>query len=131
MMTNGEDDCPGASHRTGPLIDIEQINGLLSAAGVDATREILAAFWRSTETLVAALQDQLGQGDLHEASRTAHALKGSALNVGALRLSCAARAIEACCREDDPGGALRNLSGVAGHVAETAAAFDAHFSAAA
>ena len=114
-----------------PVLDCEQIDGLVAAAGVEGAREILSAFWRSTDTLFRALQEQLSGGDLAEAARTAHALKGSSLNVGALRLSAAARAIEECCKRQDPASALQRLGGAEAGYAETVAAFDAHLSAAA
>lgn len=114
-----------------PVLDCEQIDGLVAAAGVDAAREILSAFWRSTDALLKSLQDQLSNGDLVEAARTAHALKGSSLNVGALRLSAAARAIEECCKRQDPQSALQRLCGAEAGYAETVAAFNAHLATAA
>ncbi|HXI86507.1 MAG TPA: Hpt domain-containing protein [Parvularculaceae bacterium] len=129
----------GATNETGtkspqsaePILDREQINGLVAAAGVDGTREILNAFWRSTDVLFRALQDQLSRGDLVEAAKSAHALKGSSLNVGALRLSAAARHIEECCRAQNGGAALDRLSSAEAGYAETVAAFDAHLATAA
>ena len=114
-----------------PVLDREQIDGLIAAAGVDGAREILATFWRSTESLMAALKAQLIEGDLEEAARTAHALKGSALNVGAMRLSCSARSVEDACRSADTSGALKRLDGAEAQCGGAAAAFDAVFSTAA
>lgn len=114
-----------------PILDCEQIDSLVVAAGVDGTREILTAFWRSTENLLRTLQDQLSRGDVIEAAKTAHALKGSSLNVGAMRLSCDARAIEDACRSKNPSTALKHLVGAQSNYTDTVAAFDAHLSAAA
>ncbi|MGE0408871.1 MAG: Hpt domain-containing protein [Amphiplicatus sp.] len=119
----------GADSNVTPLLDHEQIDGLVTAAGVDGAREILDTFWRSCDGLIAELREQLGKGDLDDASRTAHALKGSSLNVGAMRLSLAARGIEDACRAQDPAMAKRRLSNIEMHYAETAAAFDAHLAA--
>jgi len=116
----------GTDPKAAPLLDCDQIDGLVAAAGLKGTREILAAFWRSSDTLIRALQEQLGRGDFTEASRTAHALKGSSLNVGAMRLSCAARAIEDACRTKDTESALKRVTVVEKQYAETVAAFDAH-----
>ncbi|MEX0644676.1 MAG: Hpt domain-containing protein [Parvularculaceae bacterium] len=116
----------GTDPKAAPVLDCAQIDGLVVAAGVDGAREILAAYWRSSETLIRALQDQLGRGDFIEASRTAHALKGSSLNVGAMRLSCGARAIEDACRTQDKESALKRVTVVETQYAETVAAFDAH-----
>jgi HPt (histidine-containing phosphotransfer) domain-containing protein len=116
---------------TAPILDTEQIDGLVAAAGVAGTKEILAAFWRSTDTLLRTLQEQLSRGDVIEAAKTAHALKGSSLNVGATRLSHSARAIEDACRTRDAAGALKRLEGARSNYSVTVEAFDAHLGAAA
>lgn len=104
---NVEVDCSDADAT--PVVDRDQIEGLLAAAGAAGTREIMAAFWRSTDSLLVDLKSQLAEGRLVEAARTAHALKGSALNVGALRFSCAARAIEDACKRQDGAAAARKV----------------------
>jgi HPt (histidine-containing phosphotransfer) domain-containing protein len=114
-----------------PILDREQIDGLVAAAGVAGTREILAAFWRSTDTLLRTLQEQLSRGDVTEAAKTAHALKGSSLNVGATRLSISVRAIEDACRTKNAANALKSLDGAQTNYADTVKAFDAHLGAAA
>ncbi len=82
-------------------INAEQIDSLLEAAGVDNTREILNAFWQSTEGLIAELQANVLDTDLENASLTAHALKGAAANVGASMIVEGARMIETACRNGD------------------------------
>lgn len=114
-----------------PVLDRMQIDGLVAAAGVAGTREIIDAFQRSTDGLMAALRDQLGKGDFGEASKTAHALKGSASNVGAVRLATAARDIEDACRRQDGVTALMTLTGLQTQYADAVSAFDEHLAAAA
>ena len=114
-----------------PVLDPEQIDGLISAAGVEGAQDILQAFWRSTDNLIADLQKQLGERDWESASRTAHALKGSSLNVGAVGLSDSARAIEDACRENDVAAAQESLNSVQTFYSETVEAFAARFAAAA
>lgn len=109
---------------TAQLLDREQIDSLVSAAGVEGAREIVAAFSRSTDDLLAQLKDELARGDLDGASRTAHALKGSALNVGALALSSAARTVEEACRSCDALQALGRLDGANQQFAETLSAIE-------
>jgi len=82
-------------------VNEEQINGLIAAAGVDGTREILQAFWQSTEDLLMALREQVLAGDHENAAKTAHGLKGSSANVGAIDLEDSAREIELLCRAGD------------------------------
>ena len=91
-------------------MQIEQIDGLVAAAGIDATREILDAFWRSTTDLIAALENQINQNELVLAAQTAHAVKGSAANVGALRLSKTANQFEQSCKQSDLDGAKQALA---------------------
>lgn len=121
-MGSTEDDQAGRACAPAS-IDRDQFGGLVAAAGVEGTREIIDTFWRSTDSLLATLQAQLAAGDLHAAARTAHSLKGSALNVGAVQLSQAARAIEQSCRGNDGPGARAAAETAAARRAETATAF--------
>ena len=111
------------------IVDREQIDGLIAAAGVEGARDILRAFWRSTDHLIAALKDQLSRGDLFEASRTAHSLKGSALNVGALQLSLFARSIEEACKAEDRIAAQTRLPAARDCCARAVGAYEAVFAA--
>lgn len=86
-------------------IEIDQLDGLIAAAGVDGAREILNAFWRSTQELLDALAAQVNDGSLDLASRTAHAIKGMAANVGASKLAQAASDLEKICKGGDVGAA--------------------------
>ncbi len=90
----------GADH-----LELDQVNGLIAAAGVDGTREILDAFWRSTEELLDALSAQVGDGALALAAQTAHAIKGSAANVGASRLAKTAAQLEIACKAENADAA--------------------------
>lgn len=119
-------DSLAAGHSRSPaqVLDREQIDSLISAAGVEGAREIVEAFNRSTGELLARLKSDLERGDLQEAARTAHALKGSALNVGAVALSSAARIVEDACKTDDVARAMDQVTGAKDHFAETAAAFE-------
>ena len=82
-------------------VDFSQIDALLNAAGRVGVEDILDAFWRSTDDLVARLALQVEANDFAEAVRTAHAIKGSAANVGASSLSSSARTVETFCREEN------------------------------
>lgn len=118
-----------AEDQGGPCIDQGQIDGLVDAAGIDGALEILAAFWRSTESLLESLRTQLAAAAAEEASRTAHALKGSALNVGAVKLSASVREIEECCRANDTARALSLLADAERHYTDTVQAFRRHLGA--
>ncbi len=105
---------------TGPgdHIDIDQLDGLIAAAGVDGAREILNAFWGSAGELLDLLSTQLASGDLERAATTAHAIRGMAANVGAARLSTTASDLEIACTDGDNAAAPDLMS-------ETRADFDA------
>ncbi len=55
------------------VLDNEQIDGLIAAAGVEGTTEILNAFWRSSDDLLAKIKIEIAAEDFSAALRTAHA----------------------------------------------------------
>ncbi|MEM9495250.1 MAG: Hpt domain-containing protein [Pseudomonadota bacterium] len=91
-------------------IESEQFDSLLSAAGAAVAKEILAAFSRSTEMLFGEVSDHLAKADYDEAAKSAHALKGSAANVGAKRLAQTALKIEEACRANSLADAQAALA---------------------
>lgn len=111
---------------TDDLVDFSQIDALIEVAGAEGVNEILRAFWRSTDELSALLKAQLGGASLADASRTAHAVKGSAANVGANLLSNAAKDIEGCCKAGDAAGAAAALRRLETAYEQTRGALTAH-----
>lgn len=83
------------------FIEASQLEGLIEAAGVDGVREILSAFWRSTDGLLVELRGLVQRSDRTGSARAAHALKGSALNVGAVRFADSVRKVEEACKAND------------------------------
>lgn len=108
------------------LIESEQIDGLLEVAGVDGVKIILEAFWRSTDQLSADLARNLAGGECVEAARTAHALKGSAANVGAVRLADAARLVEIHLKSGDLPEAKAAIERLVAIYRETREALERH-----
>lgn len=111
------------------LIESEQIDGLLDIAGVGGVREILDAFWRSTDQLSADLERCVAGGERVEAARVAHALKGSAANVGANRLAEAARVVEFHSKNGELIEARRAIERLAAIYRETRDALERHIEA--
>ncbi len=111
------------------LLECEQIDSLLDVAGIDGVNDILAAFWRSTDDLSADLARRVSVSDFAEAARTAHALKGSAANVGAQRLAEAARDVETRVKNNDLKAASDALVRLAEIYRDTRAAFEHHLAA--
>ncbi len=105
---------------------MEQIDSLISAAGIDGTRAILEAFQRSTTDLLKLISDGLEDGALEDAYRTAHAIKGSAANVGAQMLAETASSIEKACRAGDAASAAAKLTDAQSHFDLFCVHFEAH-----
>lgn len=113
------------------LLDTEQFDGLVDAAGVEGVRDILAAFWRSTDGLIVDLNASLVAPDQQAALRAAHALKGSALNVGAVRFADTLRRLELACKEQDFATARRWAETAGADYRDTVEAFEGRLAAAA
>ncbi|WDI32050.1 Hpt domain-containing protein [Hyphococcus flavus] len=104
----------------------EQVDGLVAAAGADGAMAILDAFNRSTVELLNAIGENLREGLLDDASRTAHALKGSAANVGAAALAESGTEIEEACKNGDGAVASARLSDAQQRYLTFCEAFKAH-----
>lgn len=85
----------------GQIIDDEQIAMLVEGAGVDAVRPILDAYWESNDQLTAALAKGLEAGDPNDIAATAHGLKGSSANLGAMLVAGRAKDIEMAAKSGD------------------------------
>ena len=109
------------------MIEREQMDGIVAAAGVESASDIMDAFWRSTDSLVAAIEAALENGVLKEAADTAHALKGSAANVGAAGISNCTTEFEKHCVDGNLTGAREAFPSVRECVEKTRAAFSDYF----
>lgn len=109
-------------------IDLEQINSLIEAAGVAGAKEIMVAFWRSTESLMVSLDEHLATADYEGIKAAAHALKGSAANVGATNIAEFAKDVEAAACEKDLESAVNANDQLKDSVDEARQVFDKHIS---
>ncbi len=107
-------------------LQLDQINSLIAAAGVDGTREIMDAFWRSTTDLLATLTSQLNDNAYGLAAGTAHAIKGSAANVGAMRLAQTAALVEDACKSGAGEDAAKLLTSAHADFEAVRSRFDDH-----
>ncbi|MEM9015303.1 MAG: Hpt domain-containing protein, partial [Pseudomonadota bacterium] len=98
-------------------------DGLIAAAGIDGATEIYDAFWRSTDSLVADLTNRLQTLEFSAAKQAAHALKGSAANVGAQTLARAATDLETACAAEDQEAASALCAKLADQVSDVQKAF--------
>ncbi|HWE49920.1 MAG TPA: Hpt domain-containing protein [Bryobacteraceae bacterium] len=64
-------------------------------------RQIVSVFLNDTRLKMALLQQTVRSGDVSEARRIAHSLKGAARQVGTLHMAEAAAQLENCVREID------------------------------
>ena len=106
------------------VISGDQMEMLIASAGVDTAKAILDAFWKSNDEIVAAMTVHLENANFTEASASAHALKGSAANLGATRLTERAKLIENACRAQDITAARAAFDQVVGDLQATRHAFD-------
>jgi len=106
------------------VINGEQMEMLITSAGVDTAKTILDAFWKSNDEIVAAMTAHLENENFGEASASGHALKGSAANLGATQLSERAKVIENACREQDIATARAAFEKVPADIQATREAFD-------
>ena len=92
-----------ADHMTeevAPLIDATRFSAMAGSLPDESLRDILENFWTSFRTLAQDFANQAAAGDIDGMSRTAHAIKGAAANIGAMRLSAVAAGFERDCRND-------------------------------
>jgi HPt (histidine-containing phosphotransfer) domain-containing protein len=106
------------------IIEPEQIETLVASAGVEMTQTILDAFWTSNQEILVNLQSQLAGGDLDEAAKSAHALKGSAANLGAVVLAEQARLLEIACQAMEAPSAREVMEAIPDSISRTRAAFE-------
>ena len=86
-----------------PAIDPEAIENLraLDTEGDNTfLREIVGIFLQDTPLRLAELHTSLAAGDVTRFARAAHSLKGSASNLGAIRVSAAAAKLEQVARHE-------------------------------
>ncbi len=106
------------------VIEPEQIKTLVASAGVEMTQTILDAFWTSNQEILVNLQSQLADGALDEAAKSAHALKGSAANLGAVVLAEQARLLEIACQAMEALSAREVMEAIPESISKTRAAFE-------
>lgn len=107
------------------LIDDDQISMLVEGAGVDAVRPILDAYWESNDELTAELETHMAASDAPAIATTAHGLKGSSANLGALKVAARAKEIEFAAKDNDLDKVRSAYAELAGDIAATREAFDA------
>jgi HPt (histidine-containing phosphotransfer) domain-containing protein len=85
------------------LIDAEQIGMLVEGAGAEAVRPILDAYWQSNDELILQLRLGIEAGSPETIATTAHALKGSSGNLGAVLVARRAQTIEIAAKAGNLG----------------------------
>ena len=105
------------------VIDTEQLRTLAASAGLEAANAILDAFWNSNKDLVRLLAQGIARQDYAEVMSAAHALKGSASNVGAVELAGRAKRIELAARSSDLATVRGEFGKLANDILTAKAAF--------
>lgn len=111
-----------------PRLDLDSIDQIreLETVRPGLLAKLAASFEESGPRLLAQIREALASGDSAAARAAAHALKGTAASLGALRLSEQARRLEhACLGTDGSDGAQAATQALAGELAETLVALRA------
>ena len=87
-----------------PLIDQARLDELLAVLPKDVFAQMSEQFIDSTDEYIATLGEAISSGDAEVARRTAHAVKGVALNFGAVAIAGLASEIESDARETGTSG---------------------------
>ncbi len=106
------------------VIDEDQLGGLAEAAGADAVRAILEAYWESTETLSTELVAAAEAADASNIAQLGHALKGSSANIGAALMALRAQAIEVAAKAGDVAAVREAVSAIPDDIERTRHAID-------
>ena len=77
-----------------PALDVEALRELASFLGPEKLLSLLVTFKQNVAAYRVDMQKHVDAGDLKQAKRTAHALRGLSIQFGALRLGKAATEIE-------------------------------------
>ena len=107
---------------TSPVLAEDQLEALIASAGVDVTRSIVDALILSNDQLMTALHEGFSQGDLTAIANTAHAIKGSSANLGAVLVAERARQIERASKEGNIANAQAAFNQMSADLTLTSAA---------
>ncbi len=77
-----------------PVVNASILEELRLLAGCPFLQNLIESFLRTTPERIAAMREAGQQGDLRSVAEMAHILISSAGNLGAMRFSAAARALE-------------------------------------
>lgn len=121
---------PGASGAEAPLNDgtLANLRALGGAGGGNLVARVMRVYLHDAPGLVAALRDAADREDAAAAQRTAHALKSSSANVGALRLAELCRQVEAAARAGRLEPLCQLVSALEAEYEQVALAASAHAS---
>lgn len=95
-----------------PLLDPAGIETLIADVGRERLGLALKAFREELVRRSPRVESVIAAGDFSTLAREMHAIKGSALTFGALRLGAAARAVDDACRAGDVERALGSAPAV-------------------
>ncbi len=107
------------------LVEAEQMMMLAQSAGAETAMAILTAFKNSNAEILNDLGNHAQSMNYDEVAKSAHALKGSAGNLGATALAEQARLVEVACKNKDADQLAVLLEALPATIDETAFALEA------
>jgi CheY-like chemotaxis protein/HPt (histidine-containing phosphotransfer) domain-containing protein len=98
---------PPADNGGAEDVDGARLASLEAVLGPDGVREIVGAYLANTAERMARVVDAAAASGLADLRREAHTIAGTSGNIGAVRVSTVAKALEAACECGDHDGAAR------------------------
>jgi len=102
-----------------PVFDPDTLRTLWDSVGADIAADVVNEFTQDASQRRGVIQTAHGAADTTTVQHEAHALAGSAENVGAARLAQLARRVEEECRHGETAGALARVPDLDGAIEET------------
>ncbi len=84
-----------------PLVDHDKLKQLLDVLPVSEVRDLLQLFLLDTNNQMAQMRAHRAKSDMEGLGRIAHAITGTAGNMGAMRTMALAQRLQKACRESD------------------------------
>jgi len=114
---------PLAAESGTPLLDVFRVELVREMMG-DGFADIVGAFISGLPDALTELRHSLAQGELETLGKTAHGLKGSAGNMGAIALAELAKRLEMAGKDKNVAEAQALMTQMEGEMQRTTDAFD-------
>jgi signal transduction histidine kinase/DNA-binding response OmpR family regulator len=102
-----------------PVVDHDKLSQLMGVLPISGVRDLVQLFLLDTDNQMVQMRELLGKSDMEGLGRIAHAITGTAGNMGAMRTMALAQRLETACRESDREQAFEVSDDLAASVIDT------------